>query len=80
MQNQRAVLFLALAVLLGLGAVFAARHWLESQAPVATVSDQGTAAVVVALMIVAGELFWLRSASRRRRSAGEPAEAPDAGS
>jgi pilus assembly protein CpaB len=41
MQNQR-------AVLLGLGAVFAARHWLESQAPVATQSDQGTAAVVVA--------------------------------
>ena len=48
MQNQRAILFLALAVLLGLGAVFAARHWLESQAPVAVEKDQGTAGVVVA--------------------------------
>jgi pilus assembly protein CpaB len=48
MQNQRAILFLALAVLLGLGAVFAARHWLESQAPVAIETEQGTAGVVVA--------------------------------
>lgn len=48
MQNQRAILFLALAVLLGLGAVFAARHWLESQTPVAVETDQGTTSVVVA--------------------------------
>ncbi|MEN8182058.1 MAG: Flp pilus assembly protein CpaB [Myxococcota bacterium] len=47
MQNQRAILFLALAVLMGLGAVFAARHWLESQAPVAE-ADTGVTQVVVA--------------------------------
>ena len=48
MQNQRAILFLALAVLLGLGAVFAARSWLESQKPVVVETDRGTTGVVVA--------------------------------
>jgi pilus assembly protein CpaB len=48
MQNQRAILFLALAIVLGLGAVFAARHWLQSQAPVQHDGALETATLVVA--------------------------------
>jgi pilus assembly protein CpaB len=48
MQNQRAILFLALAILLGLGAVYAARQWLRSHTPAPSAGSPETATVVVA--------------------------------
>ncbi len=53
MLNRQALLFLGIAVLLGLAAAFAARSWLQSQVSGAPVAQVETAPVVIARVAVA---------------------------
>lgn len=53
MRNRQAVLFLALAAVLGLGAAIAGKRWLERQAPGVVMEPVETIPVVIARMDVA---------------------------